>query len=116
MALPKQHPEFFMGIRRGDVVKVMSGRSKGKSGKVLTVNREKGRITVEHANMIKRHTRPNPSKNVRGGIVEKEGPIHISSVMLICPGCDKHARVGHTKLPDGTRARVCRRCNTTFPN
>ncbi len=116
MALPKQNPKFFMGIRRGDMVKVMAGRSKGKTGKVLTVNREKGRVTVEHANIIKRHTRPNPSKNVRGGIVDKEGPIHISSVMLICPGCDKHARVGHTKLPDGTRVRVCRRCNTTFPD
>ncbi len=116
MALPKQNPEFFMGIRRGDVVKVMSGRSKGKTGKVLNVNREKGRITVEHANMIKRHTRPNPSKNVRGGIVEKEGPVHISSVMLICPSCGKHTRVGHTKLPDGTRVRVCRRCDTTFEN
>ena len=116
MALPKQHPEFFMGIRGGDVVNVMSGRSKGKSGKVLTVNREKGRITVEHANIIKRHTRPNPSKNVRGGIVDKEGPIHISSVMLICPGCDKHTRVGHKKLADGKSVRVCRRCNSTFPN
>jgi large subunit ribosomal protein L24 len=98
------------------MVKVMAGRSKGKTGKVLTVNREKGRLTVEHANMIKRHTRPNPSKNVRGGIVEKEGPVHISSVMLICPGCGKHTRVGHTKLPDGTRVRVCRRCDTTFEN
>jgi large subunit ribosomal protein L24 len=98
------------------MVKVMAGRSKGKTGKVLTVNREKGRVTVEHANMIKRHTRPNPSKNVRGGIVDKEGPVHISSVMLICPGCDKNTRVGHTKLPDGTRVRVCRRCNTTFEN
>jgi large subunit ribosomal protein L24 len=105
-----------LGIRRGDMVKVMTGRSKGKTGKVLTVNREKGRLTVEHANMIKRHTRPNPSKNVRGGIVEKEGPVHISSVMLICPGCGKHTRVGHTKLPDGTRVRVCRRCDTTFEN
>jgi large subunit ribosomal protein L24 len=116
MGVPKRNPEVFMGIRRGDVVKVMAGRSKGKTGKVLTVNREKGRVTVEHANIIKRHTRPNPSKNVRGGIVDKEGPIHISSVMLICPGCDKHTRVGHTKLPDGTRVRVCRRCNTTFEN
>jgi large subunit ribosomal protein L24 len=105
-----------LGIRRGDMVKVMAGRSKGKTGKVLTVNREKGRLTVEHANMIKRHTRPNPSKNVRGGIVEKEGPVHISSVMLICPGCGKHTRVGHTKLADGTRVRVCRRCDTTFEN
>jgi large subunit ribosomal protein L24 len=116
MGLRKQNPVVFMGIRRGDMVKVMAGRSKGKTGKVLTVNREKGRVTVEHANIIKRHTRPNPSKNVRGGIVDKEGPIHISSVMLICPGCDKNTRVGHTKLPDGTRVRVCRRCNTTFEN
>ena len=105
-----------LGIRRGDVVKVMAGRSKGKTGKVLTVNRDKGRVTVEHTNIIKRHTRPNPSKNVRGGIVDKEGPIHISNVMLVCPGCGKHTRVGHTKLPDGTRVRVCRRCDTTFEN
>jgi large subunit ribosomal protein L24 len=116
MATPKQNPVVFMGIRRGDVVKVMSGRSKGKTGKVLTVNRDKGRITVEHANIIKRHTRPNPSKNVRGGIVDKEGAIHISSVMLVCPGCGKHTRVGHTKLSDGTRVRICRRCDTTFEN
>jgi len=105
-----------LGIRRGDMVKVMAGRSKGKTGKVLTVNRAKGRVTVEHANIIKRHTRPNPSKNVRGGIVDKEGPIHISNLMLVCPGCGKHTRVGHTKLADGTRVRVCRRCDTTFEN
>ncbi len=116
MANTKENSTAILGIRRGDMVKVMAGRSKGKTGKVLTVNREKGRVTVEHANIIKRHTRPNPSKNVRGGIVEKEGPIHISSVMLVCPGCGKHARVGHTKLPDGTRVRVCRRCDTTFEN
>jgi large subunit ribosomal protein L24 len=116
MANTKENTATILGIRRGDMVKVMAGRSKGKTGKVLTVNREKGRLTVEHANIIKRHTRPNPSKNVRGGIVDKEGPIHISSVMLICPGCGKHTRVGHTKLPDGTRVRVCRRCDTTFEN
>jgi large subunit ribosomal protein L24 len=105
-----------LGIRHGDMVKVMSGRSKGMTGKVLAVNPAKNRVTVEHANIIKRHTRPNPQKNVRGGIVDKEGPIHISSVMLICPSCDKHTRVGHTKLPDGTRVRTCRRCNATFEN
>jgi large subunit ribosomal protein L24 len=116
MANTKENTATILGIRRGDMVKVMAGRSKGKTGKVLTVNREKGRLTVEHANIIKRHTRPNPSKNVRGGIVDKEGPIHISSVMLICPGCGKHTRVGHTKRPDGTRVRVCRRCDTTFEN
>jgi large subunit ribosomal protein L24 len=103
-------------IRRGDLVRVMSGRSKGKTGKVLSVNLGKNRITVEHANIIKKHTRPNPSKNIRGGILEKEGPVHVSNVMLVCPGCGKHTRAGHTRLPDGTKVRTCRRCNTTFEN
>jgi large subunit ribosomal protein L24 len=103
-----------VGIRRGDMVKVMAGRSKGMTGKVLAVNPESRRVTVEHASMIKKHTRPNPSKNIRGGIVDKEGPIHVSNVMLVCPSCGKHARVGHTTLPDGTKVRTCRRCNATF--
>jgi large subunit ribosomal protein L24 len=103
-----------VGIRRGDTVKVMAGRSKGMTGKVLAVFPERRRVTVEHANIIKRHTRANPSKNIRGGIVDKEGPIDISNVMLICPSCGRHARVGHTTLPDGTKVRTCRRCNATF--
>ena len=103
-----------IGIRHGDTVKIMSGRSKGKTGKVLSVDPAKGRVTVERANIIKKHTRANPSKNVRGGILDKEGPIHVSNVMLVCPGCGKHTRAGHTKLPDGTKVRVCRRCNQTF--
>jgi large subunit ribosomal protein L24 len=103
-----------IGIRHGDMVRIMAGRAKGKSGKVLSVNRLKNTVTVEHANIIKKHTRPNPSKNIKGGILEKEGQLHVSNVMLVCPGCGKHARVGHTTLPDGTKVRVCRRCNTTF--
>lgn len=110
----EQQTKMNIGIRRGDTVQVMAGRSKGRSGKVLSVNAWKGTVTVEHANIIKRHTRPNPSKNVRGGILEKEGPIHVSNVMLVCPACGKHTRVGHTTLPDGTRVRTCRRCNQTF--
>ncbi|MGA9883810.1 MAG: 50S ribosomal protein L24 [Candidatus Acidiferrales bacterium] len=105
-----------IGIRHGDTVKVMSGRSKGKTGKVLSVNPVKGTVTVERANIIKKHTRANPSKNVRGGILDKEGPIHVSNVMLVCPGCGKHTRAGHSTLPDGTKVRVCRRCNQTFEN
>ena len=105
-----------LGIRHGDTVKVMVGRAKGKTGKVLTVNPAKRTVTVEHANIIKKHTRPNPSKNVRGGILDKEGPINVSNVMLVCPGCGKHTRAGHTTLPDGTKVRICRRCNTTFEN
>ncbi len=104
------------GIRHGDTVKVMTGRSKGKTGKVLSVNPAKRTVTVEHASIIKKHTRPNPSKNIKGGILEKEGPIHVSNVLLVCPGCGKHTRAGHTTLPDGTKVRTCRRCNTTFEN
>ena len=103
-----------LGIRHGDTVMVISGRSKGKSGKVLSVNPAKRTVTVEHTHIVKKHTRPNPSKNVRGGILDKEGPIHVSSVMLVCPSCGKHTRVGHTKLPDGTKVRACHRCGTTL--
>jgi large subunit ribosomal protein L24 len=101
-------------VRKGDQVKVMSGRDRGKTGRVLSVLPKKNAVVVEHANMIKRHTRPNPGKNIKGGIVEKEAPINVSNVMLVCPSCGKHTRVGHTAMPDGTRARSCRRCATTL--
>ena len=101
-------------IRRGDQVRVMSGRDRGKTGRVLGVDPSRRTVTVEHANIIKRHTRANPSKNVKGGIVEKEGPIQISNVLLLCASCGKHTRVGHKSMPDGTKVRVCRRCGTTL--
>ncbi len=101
-------------IRKGDQVRVMTGRDKGKVGRVLSVDPFKRTVTVEHANMIKRHTRPNPAKNIKGGIVDREGPLHISNVLLVCPGCSKHTRVGHAALPDGTKVRICRRCGTTL--
>jgi large subunit ribosomal protein L24 len=103
-----------MGIRHGDTVKVMTGRDKGKTGRVLSVNPAKGTVTVEHANIIKRHTRPNPSKNIKGGILDKEGPIQVSNVALVCPGCGKHTRAGRTTLPDGSKSRTCRRCGVTL--
>jgi large subunit ribosomal protein L24 len=102
------------GIRKNDHVKILSGRDRGKSGRVLFVDPKKRTVTVEHANIIKRHTRPNPQQNIKGGIVDKEGPIQISNVLLLCPGCNKHARMGHSQLPDGTKVRVCRRCGTTL--
>ena len=105
-----------MAIRHGDNVKVMSGRDKGKTGRVLSVNPWKNTVTVEHANIIKRHTRPNPQKNIKGGIVDKEAPLQVSNVMLVCPGCGKHTRAGRTTLPDGSKTRICRRCKTTFEN
>ncbi len=101
-------------IRKNDQVRVMAGRDKGKTGRVLSVDPVKMRVTVEHASMVKRHTRPNPAKNIKGGILEREGPIAISNVLLLCPGCSKHARVGHKTLSDGTKVRVCRRCGTTL--
>ena len=103
-----------LDVRHGDNVLVMAGRSKGRTGKVLSVNPAKRTVTVEHVNMIKRHTRPNPSKNIKGGIVEKEGSINVSNVMVVCGSCGKHTRIGHTVLPDGTKTRSCRRCGGTL--
>ena len=103
-----------VSIRKEDQVRIMSGRDKGKTGRVLMVDPVRLQVTVEHANIIRRHTRPNPAKNIKGGVLEKEGPIAISNVMLLCPGCNKHARLGRHALPDGTKVRVCRRCGTTL--
>jgi len=105
---------FHASIRRGDQVKVMAGRDRGKTGRVLSINPSKNTVVVEHANIVKRHTRPNPGKNIKGGIVEKEGPMSVSNVMLLCPSCHKHARVAHVALPDGTKVRSCRRCGATL--
>ena len=101
-------------IRKGDQVKVMSGRDAGKTGRVLSVNPRKHTIIVEHANIIKRHTRANPSKNIKGGIVEKEAGINASNVMIVCGSCGKHTRIGHNVLADGKRTRVCKRCNSAL--
>jgi len=101
-------------VRKGDQVKVMAGKDAGKSGRVLSVNATKNTVVVEHVSIIKRHTRPNPSKNVKGGIIEKEGSINASNVMIVCPSCGKHTRVGHTILPDGSKMRSCRHCKSTL--
>jgi len=101
-------------LRKGDNVKVMTGKDAGKSGRVLSINPVKNTVVVEHANIIKRHTRPNPHKNIKGGIVEKEGPLHLSNVMVVCGSCGKHTRIGHQVLPDGSKSRVCKRCGTTL--
>ena len=105
---------FNISIRKGDTVRVLSGRDAGKSGRVLSVNPRKNTLIVEHANIIKRHTRPNPAKNIKGGIVEKEGPVHASNVQIVCSGCNKPARIGHQTLPDGTKVRACKRCGATL--
>ena len=105
-------------IKKEDTVKVMTGRDKGKTGRVLRVYRETGRILVEHVMMIKRHTRPNPSKQIKGGIAERESTIAASNVLVVCPGCNKAARVAHHIDPIAggktRRSRVCRKCGQTL--
>jgi len=103
-----------ISIRKGDQVRVIAGRDAGKSGRVLSINPKKNTVVVEHVAIMKRHTRPNPGKNIKGGIVEKEAGINISNVMVVCASCGKHTRIGHNILPDGTKARACKRCGGTL--
>jgi large subunit ribosomal protein L24 len=100
-------------IRRDDEVVVISGKDKGKTGKVLRVDREKSRVYVEGLNIIKRHQRPSAmNPNAQAGVIEREGPIHVSNVALIDPKDHKPTRIGSTVTADGTRARVARRSGT----
>lgn len=100
-----------MGLRvkKGDTVIVLSGKDKGKTGRVLSVIPKEERVIVEKINMIKKHMKPN-KQHPQGGIIEKEGPIHISKVMLICPKCNKPTRIGNKILEDGKKVRVCKKC------
>src|SRR5512146_79350 len=98
-----------LDIRKDDQVQVIAGRDKGKTGRVLSVLPRKGQVFVEHANMIKRHTRPNPSKQIRGGILEKEGPIHVSNVALVCSDCGP-TRIQHRQKAEGKGVRLCAKC------
>src|SRR5215469_11101907 len=82
-------------LKKEDTVKVISGRDKGKTGRVLRVDCTSGKILVEHVMMIKRHTRPNPQRQIKGGIAERESPIPASNVLIVCPGCNKAVRVAH---------------------
>ncbi len=97
-----------MTIRKGDRVKVIAGKDKGKESRVLRVYPERQRLVVEHVNMVKKHQRPT-NKQPQGGILEVEGTIHISNVMLICPSCSQPTRVGRRR-EDGMRIRVCKKC------
>ena len=94
-----------MRIKKGDLVRVVGGNDKGKDGKVLKVYPRTNRVIVEKINLIKRHTRATQT-NPQGGIVEKEAPIHVSNVMLVCPNTKKPTRIGKEILSDGSRARV----------
>ena len=100
-------------VRRGDMVGVIAGREKGKRGKVLRVLSDKGRVLVEHVNMVKKHQRPT-QKLRQGGIIEREGSLHLSNVLLVCGRCDRPVRTGIKILGDGRKQRVCKRCGESL--
>jgi large subunit ribosomal protein L24 len=97
-------------IRKNDTVLIITGKDRGKRGRVLKVLPDKNRLIVEGMNLIKRHTRPNPGKNIKGGIVEREASLHASNAQLVCPECGAQTRVGRKILGDGRKVRVCRKC------
>lgn len=103
-----------MHIAKNDIVEVISGNQAGTRGKVLKVFPDKRRIIVEKVNLIKRHTRPT-QQNPAGGILEKEAPIHVSNVMLVCQKCGNLTRSAYQRLADGGRERVCKRCEEMIP-
>ena len=97
-------------IRKNDTVTVMTGKDRGKQGRVLKVLPANNRLIVEGVNFIKRHTKPNPQRQIKGGVVEREAPLHASNVQLLCPECGKPTRLGKRILGDGRKVRICRKC------
>jgi large subunit ribosomal protein L24 len=98
-------------VKRNDTVLVLAGKSKGRTGRVLRVFPAEGRAIVEGVNFIRKHTKANPQKNIKGGVLERESPVDLSNLMPVCGECGKPTRVGHKILDDGKKVRVCRRCN-----
>jgi len=113
MASARQTPKF--KLRKNDTVMVIAGRERGKTGKVLRVLPEKRRVIVERLNLVKRHTRPRGAASA-GGIVEKEGLLDISNVMIFCDRCNAPVRVGIKSSAGASKLRVCRRCGETLGN
>jgi large subunit ribosomal protein L24 len=98
-----------LGIKKNDTVQVITGDEKGKTGRVIAIQKEKNRVLVERLNMIKKHMKPNKNQT-QGGIIEKEGPIQRSNVMLVCSKCSKPTRINHNILENGKKIRVCKKC------
>ncbi|NWF52212.1 MAG: 50S ribosomal protein L24 [Nitrospirae bacterium] len=98
-----------LSIKKNDTVLVITGKEKGKKGRVISVDKERKKILIERINVIKRHMKPS-KKYSQGGIIEKEAPLHISNVMLLCPKCGKPTRISNTILSDGGKVRSCKKC------
>jgi large subunit ribosomal protein L24 len=112
-----------LNIKKNDQVLVTAGKNRGARGRVLRVLSAKSapgepakmpKAIVERVNMLKRHTRPNPQKGIQGGILEREAPISIANLQVICPECGKAARMGRRRLEDGGFQRVCKNCGNSF--
>ncbi len=103
-----------LNVKKNDQVLVTTGKDRGARGRVLRVLASEGKAIVERVNMMKRHTRPNPNKGVQGGILEREAPIQVSNLKVICPECGKPSRLGRKRLEDGRGVRVCKNCGGTF--
>lgn len=104
-------------IRKGDTVEVISGDERGARGTVREVLPKKNRVIVSGINIIKQHVRPRPTGgrlSTQAGIIEREAPIHLSNVMLVCPSCNRRTRVAYNILDDGSKVRICKRCDTAI--
>ena len=98
-----------LSIKKEDTVLVITGKEKGKRGRVLAVMPDKEKLLIEKINVVKRHMKPS-RKYQQGGIIEKEAPVHVSNVMLVCPKCDKPARLGNLVLENEKKVRLCKKC------
>jgi len=98
-----------LGIKKNDTVQVIAGDERGKTGRVIAVHKGRNRLLVERLNMIKKHMKPNKNQT-QGGIIEKEGPIHMSNIMLVCSKCNKATRINHNVLENGKKIRACKKC------
>lgn len=101
-------------VKKGDRVLVTTGAERGAEGRVLRVLPSEGRAIVERVNFMKRHTKPNPQRQIQGGILEKEAPVRVDNLKVICPECGKPSRLGRKRLEDGTGVRYCKTCGATL--
>lgn len=109
MKLRKKHPK----IKKNDKIIVITGKEKGKIGSVLDVDSEKERVIVEKVNIVKKHAKPS-AQTAQGGIIEKEAPLHISNLMIVCNKCSEPTRIGKRILEDGSKVRICKKCGESM--
>ena len=110
----REEPQIKPHVKKGDTVVVLSGKDRGKQGRVLRVNATKGTAIVERVNFTKKHTRANPQKNIKGGILERESPIHVAKLQVICPSCNEPARLGSHRDENDQTQRFCRKCKANL--